>query len=798
MRRFGVLPLIAVCTAWPAIGAAPPPSVATQQGLTVRQSVEASYFTSLFSSTPRFIGDDFLLSPDGRKFAFLTHKGVIATDEIKSTIWIVDVGSVRNYLAHPRRSVRPVPVEIVTIADKTGGGGLEDMGRAISTLRWSPDSQSLAFRAMGQAGGHALCTVNLPSRRIVVRSLPNQDVQSLDWGGPTIAYLATPTQNLSTLRESVGPTIPDIEIGTGKSLIDLLYPKYGDAIEAAPQAELWTIRDGTDAAPVVDKSNGTKRVIPYQSVGLSDFPAVSVSPDGRKIVVTDYAKHIPRSWERYARGNGNYALMEKAFVADADDENASKPASRSDAGSRARQFTVIDVFSGEQKPLLDAPIADFRRGWNSTYERSVWSPDGKTIALGSTYLPIPTAPNAVDDLIPCLVTTVSIGGHARCVKHFETAKQRTSDDPHLIGASWSGKAIKLTYKRGTDYGHMAAGESYVVQGGSWVSRQSCDQQPDFYVEQSLDSWPILAAKDCVGRRAAILNPNSSFSGVDIGKTTLLEWRDKLGRKQIGGLLTPPGFDPRRKYPLVIQTHGFDPESFIRTGGYETGQAARALVGRGIIVLQVDEPAYITATPTETEAAEDVYLSALDSLIQRGFIDPKRVGITAFSRTGPYVGRTITDAADRFAAAAFSNTDAGSYWDYLAYVDYGGPSTIADYVQLEAQGMPPTKDGLQQWIKVVPGFRADRIRAATLFTAGDQLHLLFLWGLYAPMRAAGKTVELQYMRTGQHNLTFPSQRFAAQTLLVDWFDFWLNDHQDDDPAKQDLYARWRALRPDKAK
>jgi hypothetical protein len=31
------------------------------------------------------------------------------------------------------------------------------------------------------------------------------------------------------------------------------------------------------------------------------------------------------------------------------------------------------------------------------------------------------------------------------------------------------------------------------------------------------------------------------------------------------------------------------------------------------------------------------------------------------------------------------------------------------------------------------------------------------------------------------------------MLVDWFDFWLNGHEETDPAKSKQYARWREMK-----
>lgn len=66
-------------------------------------------------------------------------------------------------------------------------------------------------------------------------------------------------------------------------------------------------------------------------------------------------------------------------------------------------------------------------------------------------------------------------------------------------------------------------------------------------------------------------------------------------------------------------------------------------------------------------------------------------------------------------------------------------------------------------------------------------------MYAALRDQGKPVELQYIRGGEHNFRKPLHVLAHQELIVDWFDFWLNGHEDSLIDKQEQYARWRELR-----
>jgi len=262
----------------------------------------------------------------------------------------------------------------------------------------------------------------------------------------------------------------------------------------------------------------------------------------------------------------------------------------------------------------------------------------------------------------------------------------------------------------------------------------------------------------------------------------------------GVLIKPPDFSAQHKYPLVIQTHGFPRHWFFTSGVSETANAGRAIASRGIVVLTVREP-HTEANETwrePTVSGTQVYLAAVDQLATEGIVDPAKVGISGYSRTGLYVSRAITDAPERFAAAVIANTDPGSIVGYYGYIDYA----TATYSQKAAgviAGALPYGDGLQKWLEHAPGFRTDRIRAPVLVSAADPEHLLSLWGLYAPPRDQGKPVELQYFRSGAHNLTKPLQVLAHQEMLVDWFDFWLNDHEDTDPTKIQQYARWRELR-----
>jgi len=66
-------------------------------------------------------------------------------------------------------------------------------------------------------------------------------------------------------------------------------------------------------------------------------------------------------------------------------------------------------------------------------------------------------------------------------------------------------------------------------------------------------------------------------------------------------------------------------------------------------------------------------------------------------------------------------------------------------------------------------------------------------LYGALRLQNKPVDLLYFRNGEHHLVKPTERLVSLEMNADWYDFWLRDHEDPDPAKSDQYQRWRDLR-----
>jgi len=326
------------------------------------------------------------------------------------------------------------------------------------------------------------------------------------------------------------------------------------------------------------------------------------------------------------------------------------------------------------------------------------------------------------------------------------------------------------------------------------------------LEQDVNTPPKLYVTDSKShQKTLLLDLNPQFSELEFGRVETIEW-EASGAKMIGGLYLPRDYQPGKRYPLVIQTHGFDPKEFSMSGisDWSSGHAARLLAARGILVLQssdfkdrkkdygrIGNDRSIGTNVQEAFKNFDslIYEGAIDSLDKKGIIDRNRVGIVGFSRTVCFVAYALTHSKYRFAAANLVDGIGCGYFDEIT-----SPEAAWDFNALNG-GAPPFGEGLKVWMKNSPGFNLDKVNAPIRLVAllGRGAVLGDLWEWYASLSLQKKPVDFILIPGATHLVEKPRERVLAQQGLVDWFVFWLKGEEDSNPVKADQYARWRALR-----
>jgi dipeptidyl aminopeptidase/acylaminoacyl peptidase len=213
----------------------------------------------------------------------------------------------------------------------------------------------------------------------------------------------------------------------------------------------------------------------------------------------------------------------------------------------------------------------------------------------------------------------------------------------------------------------------------------------------------------------------------------------------------------------------------------------------MIVLQTEQYSRSEDYRSDAEIEVAAYGSAVRQLSTEGLVDPRRVGIIGFSFTVYHVLYSITHYPDQFAAASVTDGNDLSYWLYLLWTDM----PVAQQMAEQANGgvKPFGKNGLLKWQESAPGFNLDRTQSPLLISCLEKGTLVASWDIYGALRTLKKPVEMVWLtkEDAPHVLVQPRHRYLSQELAVDWFDFWLNEHEDPNPRKASQYVKWRQLR-----
>lgn len=420
------------------------------------------------------------------------------------------------------------------------------------------------------------------------------------------------------------------------------------------------------------------------------------------------------------------------------------------------RYFFADLKEGSVTPLLDTPML-----WALPFR---WASDGSALFIERTYLPL-DAPDA---------------------KENEERRKTTFD----VRIALPGRQYRKVPKE------------------DWPEGKEPSSPLRVTLDENVQSPPKLHVFDPrTGRESLLLDLNPQFGKLRFGEARIIEWQVR-GMTLVGCLYLPANYDSRRRYPLVMQTHGFEPGQFSMDGRSEWSSAfaARPLAANGIAVLQAygfknredhdrvgnDRSLGATAAQSSKNFYADALEEAANLLDREGIIDRNRVGIVGFSRTVCFVANALTHSVQRFAAAVLVDGIDCGYLQYLAF-----PESARDFDDLNG-GAAPFGPGLAQWLKESPGFNLDKVSAPVRIVALNPASVLEMWEWYAGLTLQDKPVELIEIPDGIHMLEKPWDRRVAMQGIVDWFRFWLKDEEDPAPGKHDQYERWRELRKEGVK
>jgi dipeptidyl aminopeptidase/acylaminoacyl peptidase len=267
-----------------------------------------------------------------------------------------------------------------------------------------------------------------------------------------------------------------------------------------------------------------------------------------------------------------------------------------------------------------------------------------------------------------------------------------------------------------------------------------------------------------------------FAEVAIGEHRKFGYAAADGQALDAWILTPPDFDPEKKYPLILQIHG-GPQALYGESFYLEFQI---LAARGYVVLYTNPrgsdgygQAFVNALRHDWGGVDyrDV-IAGVDWLLADGpvTIDEGRMGVTGGSYGG-YLTNWIIGQTDRFKAAVSGRSTANRYSHY-GYSDVG--SFTGDW----QFGGPPWENAAH-YLDRSPITYAARVTTPLLLESQEQDLRCpipqaeeFYTALKKLRRADVQLIRFPGESHGMARGGKPAHRVERLTRIADWFDKYL--------------------------
>jgi dipeptidyl aminopeptidase/acylaminoacyl peptidase len=742
-----------------------------------------------------YIGDP-LFSPDGKWFLVLTQRGLLERNVPEYTIWLWPTEAVDASARNSSGRAPPTAVPLARIAGYKDGniGGLR--------VDWLEDSKSIAYVSRTDKGTFRLFRVSVDTRNVEALTSETENVTGFSFRGNDYVYTVSSPEIMQHASQSLEGQAISV---TGRRMWDIFQPlaQHPEMLAKYTYSELWAVVGGKRFQVEDRKTNEPVHLYPDSETNFFSKSSFTLSPDRKSLAVIVPVGQIPAAWAKYQAPVGYESIMRPLWPAEifgraqtiTDNLENPEPAFRA-----LKSYFILDLASGAAIPTVEAPTGDLL-DWNADLRSAAWSADGQSLLLSNTFLPLDTGDARQDserERHPCLTAYELQTRRMSCVLALKAGRDLARFG--LADARFDGGNAHRVIVDYTTWRLLpgAATSAVFVQGtdGAWHAEAGSIDPVHLTVpidvrwqENENDPWKLVATSKKTGGKVVLWDPNPQLADVDWGGSKLMRWKGEEGGEYTANLLTPPDYVPGKRYPLVIQTHGFLGEDrFITSGRATTGFAAREMTGAGLVVAQIDRVKAYDGSPREGQSEVDSYVSLVKKLNDEGLIDPEKVGLIGFSRTVYHTYEALVRGRPGLAAASVIEGINMGYWEYLEEISSAEPGKEFETVI----GAAPFGEGLKTWVDRSPMFHLDKVQTPLLIFATGMPSALGAWEPYAALYRQHKPVDMVLLKAGEHLQSNPQQRLASQGMTVDWYRFWLQGYEDPDALKAGQYRRWEAL------
>jgi dipeptidyl aminopeptidase/acylaminoacyl peptidase len=420
---------------------------------------------------------------------------------------------------------------------------------------------------------------------------------------------------------------------------------------------------------------------------------------------------------------------------------------------------VLDVESGESTPLVVGPGPD---------GGPEWSPDGRWI-LFSEYEGDPGSLYYRNREL----ARIPSGGGA-----IEVLTQDFDENPG--GAVWTEAGIRfgagdrtrrVIYSLDAESGAIEEVELPTPVVGAWsftrdgsalaFTGQSGESLAEVYRAGVSRSGQIESVK--------LTDMTAQTEGWEVGTREMISWTSEDGAEIEGVLYKPAGYDPSRRYPLLVAIHGGPTGTSRPTMVPTSVYPILHWLAKGAVVL---EPNYrgsagygeaFRSLNVRNLGVGDMWdvMSGVQHLIDEGIADPDRMGSMGWSQGG-YISAFLTTNTDAFQAISVG-AGISNWMTYYVNTD------IHPFTRQYLKGTP--WDDPEVYALTSPMTNINQASTPTLIQHGEfdrRVPIPNAYELYQGLQDVGVETRLIVYKGFGHGISKPKERLAAVWHNWQWF------------------------------
>jgi len=606
----------------------------------------------------------------------------------------------------------------------------------IESVRWSPDGTALAFLAAKSTGVVQLYT----------SSATGGALHKLTWGSQNVEYFAWRPDGKAIAFVRSDP--PPHGSGAAKFRYNFVVGDNDYLTTAAPlPSHLWLVN--VAAHPQSQRLTSGSFSLPSGSFGFSQpYLNSLIEP-----------QHMPNNFFCWYPDDRHIAFtrMPDAYMTHADQATLSvlDTSAPINGSSRIEKVTSHDG--------LEAGCDTSPDGSKLAY----WYPSGGNAINASAIFVTDTlarGPNGLDvtrklDRSPWVVRWM-----ANNLSLLILAHDGTREGMWQVGLDGSAQRL--------DLGDLSASGASVSQNGAIAFLASGPQRPTELYLLTYGSAPVRRLTDY----------NGFSSSLQLGTVRQVTWTQD-GFLENGVLTYPPDFVAGKKYPLVLQIHGWP--QYASQEAFDTDYAGltQLFAAHGYLVFEPNYRgsdnagnAFETAILGDTVAGPGRDILAGIAAVERlGIVDQARIGVSGWSYGGLMTAWLMTQD-HRWKAAMTGAAPTDLVPDYA----------ISNYNVMDrffyGRAMWSSKSAYQVYVNQSPLTYAWNITTPTLIMASiydTTVPITHSYELYHALKERGVPVQFIAYVTSEH---FPDDPVSSEDVYrrwVDWFDRYLRAK----PAKQ---------------